>query len=52
MYNFVADEGVDKHIVDSLRVAGFSVLYIAEEFPGINDEQVLEVSINNESLLL
>lgn len=52
MYDFVADEGIDKQIVDSLRFIGFSVLYIAEEFPGINDEQVLEISNNNKSLLL
>jgi hypothetical protein len=28
--NLVADEGVDKQIVDSLRASGFTVLYIAE----------------------
>ncbi|MDA3937889.1 MAG: DUF5615 family PIN-like protein [Spirochaetia bacterium] len=52
MYDFIADEGIDKQIVDSLRFAGFSVLYIAEDFPGINDKQVLEISNQNKSLLL
>jgi len=52
MYDFIADEGIDKHLVDALRSSKFSVLYIAEEYPGIDDEQVLEISNQNKSLLL
>ena len=52
MYDFTADEGVDKQIVDSLRFTGFSVLYIAEDYSGINDEQVLEISNQDKSLPL
>ena len=38
----LADEGVDRMIVDKLREAGHEVLYIAEMDPGISDQVVLE----------
>ena len=37
----VADESVDKQIVDRLRSSGHEVLFIAELDPGIDDEAVL-----------
>ncbi len=40
--NFVADEGVEREIVDSLRQLGHTVLYVAEMSPGISDDEVLE----------
>ncbi len=40
----VADENVDKQIVDRLRAAGHNVLYIAELDPGIDDDAVLAKS--------
>ena len=43
----VADEGVDKPIVDALRTAGFDVLYILETNQGADDEFIL--SLANES---
>ena len=39
--NFVADEGIDRQIVERLRQEDYEVLYIAEMEPGISDEQVL-----------
>ncbi len=39
--NFVADEGVDSHIVAQLRQDGHDVLYIAEMEPSISDDMVL-----------
>jgi len=39
--NIVADEGVDKQIVDGLRNVGYRVLYIAEFEPAISDDEVL-----------
>ena len=39
--NLLADESIDKLIVDELRRNGHSVLYIAEFAPSINDETVL-----------
>ena len=37
----VADEGVDKAIVDALRAGGFSVKYFAEVGAGTSDQEVL-----------
>jgi len=39
--NLLADEGVDRPIVEALRKEGHTVLYIAEMSPGISDDAVL-----------
>ena len=49
--NFVADEGVDRQIVERMRADGHSVLYVAEMAPGIADDVVLSRA-NQESALL
>lgn len=49
---FVADESVDKQIVDRLRAAGHSVLFIAEQEPGVNDEIVLARSREQDAVLV
>jgi len=46
--NFVADESVDRQIVDRLRSDGNSVWYIAEMSPSISDDEVLQLA-NNET---
>ena len=48
----VADENVDKEIVDRLRADGHDVLYIAEADPGIDDQSVLDVSHQTGGILL
>ena len=50
--NFLADEGVDRPIVERLRIEGESVLYVAEIEPGIADEVVLDLANQQEALLL
>ena len=50
--NFVADEGVDAPIVQRLRADGHSILYIAEIWPGVADEQVLALAIDNQAVLI
>ena len=50
--NILADEGVDKPIVDQLRQYGFQVIYIAENDPGISDDTVLELANKNSAVLL
>ena len=40
--NLVADESIDRQIVERLRQDGHHVLYVAEFEPGIADESVLE----------
>ena len=48
----LADEGVDRMIVDKLREAGHEVLYIAEMDSGISDQVVLEKAQESGVLLV
>lgn len=43
--NLLADEGVDRPIVEQLRQEGHHVLYIAEMSPGIADDVILAQQI-------
>jgi predicted nuclease of predicted toxin-antitoxin system len=49
---FVADESVDKPIVDALRTDDHEVYYILEENRGIPDDEVLKIANNKNSILL
>jgi uncharacterized protein (DUF433 family)/predicted nuclease of predicted toxin-antitoxin system len=48
----VADEGVDKPIVDALRNSGFDVIYVAELAAGMVDAAVLSAASQTGSLLI
>ncbi|MEZ5582238.1 MAG: DUF5615 family PIN-like protein [Candidatus Competibacteraceae bacterium] len=48
----VADENVDKPIVDRLREDGHHVVAIAELEPGIPDEEVLSISTGQDAILI
>ena len=50
--NLLADESVDKSIVDRLRQDGHTVLYIAELDPSIDDEAVLHRANQDSALLI
>ena len=50
--NFLADESVDRQVVQRLRQDGHEVLYIAEMAPGIPDEAVLEQANKLEAILI
>ncbi len=50
--NLVADEDIDRPIVDALREAGHQVWYLTEMDPGMPDEEVLELAEQNDALLL
>ncbi len=50
--NFLADESVDRHIVERLRQNGHQVLYVAELAPAISDETVLNLANQEAALLL
>ena len=50
--NLLADEGVDRPIVERLRQEGYTVLYIAEMSPGINDDIILAQANASYALLL
>jgi len=49
--NVLADESIDRPIVDRLRQAGHKVIYIAETAAGLSDEDVL-VQANRDGALL
>jgi len=48
----LADESVDKQIVDHLRQDGHVVFYVAEMEPGISDDEVLSLATRESALLL
>lgn len=50
--NLLADESIDRQIVDRLRLDGHDVFYIAEAEPSINDEQVFDRANAQQSLLI
>ena len=50
--NFLADESVDRQIVERLRLDGHLVWYVADMRSGITDSDVLEMANREESILL
>lgn len=48
----MADENVDKEIVDRLRADGHSVVYVAEDNSGIDDKTVLDRCVKVDGVLL
>jgi predicted nuclease of predicted toxin-antitoxin system len=50
--NFLADESVDRQIVDHLRQDGHHVWYVAEMEPGVSDDAVFDLANREEALLL
>jgi len=48
----VADEGVDRQVVERLRGDGHEVLHVAELDPGIGDEFVLQEADRSGALLI
>lgn len=48
----LADEGVDRQVVEILRETGHDVVYVAELDPGISDEDVLELAKTEQRKLL
>lgn len=50
--NLLADESVDRQIVDRLRAEGHDVLYIAEFEPSITDDVVFDRANERAALLL
>ena len=50
--NFLADESVDRQIVDALREDDHAVLYVTEMDPGISDEEVLDKAEKGSAILI
>jgi predicted nuclease of predicted toxin-antitoxin system len=49
---FVADENIDRQVIDRLRQDGHIVMSVSEMDPGISDDVVLDLSNQEGSLLL
>lgn len=49
---FLADEGVDRSIVDGLRQKGYNTLYVIEEDRGLDDERILQMAENEKRILI
>ena len=50
--NLLADESVDRQIVERLRLDGHEVLYVAEVAPSISDDVVLEQANMSKAVLV
>ena len=50
--NLVADEGVDRPVVERLRRDGHHVVYVAELSPSVADEEVLQRANEGNAVLL
>lgn len=50
--NLLADESIERFLVDRLRKDGHSVLYIAETDAGAPDEKVLQLATQVQAILL
>lgn len=50
--NLLADEGVERQIVEGLRRGGHAVQYIAEMAPGISDDVILAHANSQQALLV
>lgn len=49
---FLIDECVVRYVASALRDLGADVLVVAEEMPGIADEQVLQASVDEKRILI
>lgn len=49
---FVADENIDRQIVESLRREGHVIWYVAEMDPGVSDQDVLNLANHEHAILI
>jgi predicted nuclease of predicted toxin-antitoxin system len=49
---FLADEGIDRTIVDGLRKLSFDVFYVIEETRSLSDNVLLEIAAQEERILI
>lgn len=52
MMKFLADENVEKPIVDFLRLKGVDVAYVAEQCPGCSDDKVFALARDQNRILI
>ncbi len=49
---FLADEGIDRSIVDGLRILEFDVLYVIEDVRSLDDDILLEIALDENRVLI
>lgn len=49
---FLADEGVDRSIVEGLRKLNFDVYYVVEKIRSLNDDVLLQIAFEKTESLL
>ncbi len=50
--NFLADEGIDRSIVDGLRQSGFDVFYVIDETRSLDDDVILQIAADEKRILI
>ncbi len=50
--NFLADEGVDRSIVDRLITSDFNVYYVVDEIRSLDDETLLHMAVTEQRILI
>lgn len=50
--HFDSAEGVDRSIVDGLRLLGFDVFYIIDEIRALDDEIILQIAADEKRILI
>jgi predicted nuclease of predicted toxin-antitoxin system len=49
---FLADEGVDRSVVDGLRQLGFDVFYVVDETRSLDDDVLLQIAADEKRILI
>jgi predicted nuclease of predicted toxin-antitoxin system len=50
--NFLADEGVDRSVVDGLRKLSHDVYFVVDEVRSLDDEILLQLAVNEQRILI
>jgi predicted nuclease of predicted toxin-antitoxin system len=49
---FLADEGIDRSIVNGLRILGFEVHYVIEDARSLDDDILLQIALDENRILI
>ncbi|MBL7191761.1 DUF5615 family PIN-like protein [bacterium] len=50
--NIIADENIGGSVINALRTSGYSVVSIKEQFPGLSDQQIIDLAKETDSLII
>ena len=49
---FLADENIERELIEALREAGFDVLSVRESYIGIADDEILQIALDEKAVIL